>query len=177
MRVGSLRNAGKRGLKSSVNRLKGWKKGLFIGFFIGLILGILSFIGEAISSWKYVINDPFSQYIVPIFIIFILPATLIGIYIGFLTSIKDKYIKKWGIVGGVFGIIVTLISFSSLTVFIKLFSFPTVFLLRLISNCQYWDDCYGYFLFLSLPLNFVFYNLIGILIGFFISKIRRGKNG
>ena len=97
--VDSLRNTKKKGLKSFIDGLSGWKKGGIIGFLIGFCLALIFLIVDGVSSWEYLVDDPFFGYILPAVLIFILPISLIGMYIGFLVSTKNKYIKKGGIFG------------------------------------------------------------------------------
>ena len=159
-------------IKMKFKKLKGWKKGGAIGLLIGLTLGSILFVISLINSQKYVISDPFFGYFLPIFIFITLPFTLIGTFIGFLTSMKNKFVKIFGIIGSIFGIFITIISFTKLLYNFTYFIIPIINLLKLISGCHY--ECYGIY-FILLPVNFIIFTLIGLLIGVVISKIRGNK--
>ena len=131
--------------------LKGWQKGAIIGLLIGLILGIIFFIGNLSS-----------EAIIQILFVIILPFILIGAFIGFLTSIRNKSIKRFGIIGGIFGIFITIITLTKLWHNYKWLITPVINLLKFMGDCSY--DCDGVYLIL-LPINFIIYTSIGLLIG------------
>ena len=142
-------------------KLKGWKKGGIIGLLIGLIIGILFLPGDS----------SFETIIIQILFILILPLTLIGIYIGFLNSIKNKYIGRAGIIGLITGLFLsTLLLTPDGYNLLKWLAKPIFNLHYLITGCT--SDCYD--LIFIYPIVFIIlFNLIGILIGFILGKLRK----
>jgi len=157
-------------MKKFWSKLKGWQKGLTVGLLIGLIINILLFIIDSPSN--YIINNLFFGYILPLFFMFTLPTTLIGVFIGFLTSLKNKFIWIFALIFGLFGLINCILAIGEYWFIAQLFAKPIVYLLTLVfGHLEYSTIIMSITLFLS----FIIYALIGLLIGFSIEKIRRNK--
>jgi len=159
-------------MKKFWSKLKGWQKGGYIGIIIGLIISILLFIIDSPSN--YTINNLFFGYILPLFFMFILPITLIGISIGFLTSLKNKFIWIFAFIGGLFGFVTAFLVSINYGGNIGFFIIPIVYLVKLIFGVRNLEIS-SIMIFMVLFMSFIIYALIGFLIGFLIGKIKEVK--
>jgi len=178
-------------MKNKNFKLKGW----MIGGIVGGVYALISFLFTQLY-----VNESLLKFLMPIFIPFFLfswligeimfgPVNgrtlalfwgglvtlplfiLIGAVLGYLFNRKNKYV----LIGGILGFLIGIIPFLFKKNYLMIIYLPIAFITNKISGASGVEEWGG--LAYSIPLTIIIFTLIGVLVGFLISKNKgRGKN-
>ena len=152
-------------------KLKGWQKGGITGLLISLVFVILIIINQLPEHNTYNLTNWYSDIFFMLFFVLI-PIILIGLFIGLLSSFKNKLIWISALIGGLFGLVNTIIAIGGYWFISEWFAKPTLYLLGIILGDLEYSSIT---LFITLFLSFIIYTIIGIIIGITINKIKGNK--
>jgi|SRR3989344_5971083 len=174
--VDSLRNTKKKGLKSFIDGLSGWRRGAFVGFLIGFGLFAFSVFFSIVMAISGKGNgiDHLIGLVLFVFLIVVFPMSVVGFLAGILESkSKNKYLSKaskvglvWGGVGAFINIMFPLFGVLILQWIAK----PINYIYSSITGC---GECEGVIVIFAF-LNVIVFFLFGTFVGF-VTNILRGN--
>lgn len=153
--------------KENKKKLKYWKKGIILLIMIIGLLFFIPFLFGIVDRWN---PQGLTEILFLILIAIVLPFIIfVAVIKLFNLTIRNKFILRGGIIGIVVGLLFSFFMYNEAFLLIVK---PVYYLLTLYTGCR--QECWG-FIFIYPSIFMFLFGLIGIIIGFIISKNRRNQ--